>query len=198
MIYSIRLAEDLPLYINKKRRQMKDSLSDKIQIIWISCYAIQTHKCTDIATDITEQHSIWVSWWFLHGISGWHSDIYQRNERKPCHKSQEDLKETGRLWSTTETIKMWVSQEEGDLSRTCHNNWRNQNREWQSTGNTELATINKCYQGTIFSLIIELLLVVHKGFFRNSKILDWAVQKEYRVQLDTKTSRDLWETERSI
>ena len=185
MVHSARPARGLPPYTDKGRRQMEDSLSDKVWTVWISCHAIQAHKCTSITTDIAEQHFIWVLWWFLHGISGWHSDIYQRNKERPHHKSQEDLKETGRLWSTTETVEMKVSQEWDDLLRTCHNNQRNQNGGWQSTGDTGLAVTNKCHWGIIFSQTIELLPVVHKEFFRNSETLDWAVQKGYRVHLDT-------------
>ncbi len=114
MIHKSKLERSLLSSIDEERQRMKNDILNKIQTLWIHCYAVwaQEHSCH--LSKVNQWHIKRISWWFCNHISWWHFDIFRWpwDALQPCAQDTEKAQ-----WKSfvCEEVKKQVWSEENQI-----------------------------------------------------------------------------------
>ena len=108
VVYETRYLKRILQSLHQEKRKMKDNFSNKIWIIWVSNYVIQTNKHINNISRTNQSCVVQSSEQVCYHILKWHTDILQEQKKsqKTCQKS---FKKTLRKEFLSQIRKMQIS-----------------------------------------------------------------------------------------
>ena len=146
--------------MHQRRRRVKDSLSNKIQTVWVSDYAVWANKCTSNISRINQSCVVWSSEWVCYSVSRQHIDIFWKQERS-WKTSQENSEKISRKESLSQVRKMWISQTTSQISRTHYHDRKIENKFRKNQNNNKILNVRMHQKYINISKINKILLKIH-------------------------------------
>ena len=171
MIYKARLAQSILLNTNKEEQQIKNSVLNKIQTLWVHCYAVWTEECIDHFSTTNQQYSTEISRCLCDYIFKWYFNIFQHTW-KASQTCTENIKKTWQTDLVYQQEKELIWNTRSSLSRICYIIRQNYSEFTKNKNNHELIKIHKTKENTDFFRSDELLLTICHMTFLYSRILD--------------------------
>ncbi len=172
-----------------KQREF-DYLHYLLQLIQISCNALQFNQWICFLSALYEWRVVWISTSVLSDLFKWHYYLQQDSERAQA-TCMMNLAETTRDWFTNRHKQMQVSCVRDHFSRTIDIHRETKDEFSKDTDDCQIIYLHQSHSDTVLHQLLQFLSTLYQEFLEDCSLHDLTYSKENLIWMKSDLSDDV-------